>query len=47
MLIGTNIYVRPLSLDDAEGLLTFQKENKDFFEKFLMERDNSYFSIEK
>jgi len=47
MLIGANIHVRPLSLDDAEGLLEFQKENKDFFEKFSMERNDHYYSIKK
>ncbi|MFP7472270.1 GNAT family protein [Niallia taxi] len=45
MLSSTHIHIRRFSLEDAESLLTYQNENKAFFERFSMERDQHYYSL--
>lgn len=41
-----NLYLSLLSLDDAEQLFAFEKENKEFFESFVPPRPDSYFRYE-
>jgi [ribosomal protein S5]-alanine N-acetyltransferase len=45
-LSGQNIYIRQLNIDDAEDLLQLQVENKDFFEKYAMERSPDFYTLE-
>jgi ribosomal-protein-alanine N-acetyltransferase len=45
-LISTNIHIRLLSVDDAPAMLDLQLENKAFFEKFAMERNSDYYTLE-
>ncbi|TWK34999.1 hypothetical protein CHCC20348_3096 [Bacillus paralicheniformis] len=33
---GTNIYIRPLTAEDAEACLDLQNANRPFFEQFSM-----------
>ncbi len=40
------IYIRPLQIDDAEGNLKLQSENRDFFELFSMTRACDFYTIE-
>lgn len=46
MMIGKSIYIRPLSTDDAVASLKLQTENRDFFEKFSMDRNSDFYTIE-
>ncbi|WP_312472059.1 GNAT family protein [Neobacillus sp.] len=46
MIKGENIYIRSFSKDDAAALLRLQTENRRFFEKFSMERNEDFYSIE-
>jgi RimJ/RimL family protein N-acetyltransferase len=46
MIKGENIYIKPLSSGDAEALLRLQTENRSFFERFSMERNEDYYTIE-
>ncbi|WP_226676462.1 GNAT family N-acetyltransferase [Mesobacillus jeotgali] len=41
-----NLYLSLLSLDDAEQLFAFEKDNKNFFERFVPPRPDSYFRFE-
>ncbi|MEH7072953.1 GNAT family N-acetyltransferase [Neobacillus drentensis] len=45
-LKGENIYIRPLSGEDALSLLQLQLDNRHFFEKFSMERDEEFYTVE-
>jgi [ribosomal protein S5]-alanine N-acetyltransferase len=45
-LSGQNIYIRLLTIDDAEELLQVQVENKDFFESYAMERPKDFYTLE-
>ncbi|MGM9957518.1 MAG: GNAT family N-acetyltransferase [Peribacillus sp.] len=47
MLSSKNIYVRQLTLSDAENLLQLLVENKEFFEPFSTNRSSNYYSLEK
>lgn len=41
-----NLYLSLLSLDDAEQLFAFEKDNKEFFESFVPPRPDTYFRYE-
>lgn len=43
---GTNIYIRPLTAEDAEACLELQNANRPFFEQFSMERNEEFYTIE-
>lgn len=45
MIKGTNIYIRPFLTKDAEALLELFMENRDFFEKFSMERNETFIRL--
>lgn len=45
-LKGENIYIRPFSIEDAAALLALQTENRNFFEKFSMERNDDFYTVE-
>lgn len=45
-LSGQNIFIRLLNVDDAEESLQLQVENKDFFEKYSMERSPDFYTLE-
>ncbi|WP_430788340.1 GNAT family N-acetyltransferase [Virgibacillus flavescens] len=45
-MIGENIHVRSFTIDDAAAMLSLQTTNKVFFEKFSMEREDDYYTIE-
>lgn len=47
MLYGENVFLKQLSLSDAEKLLQILVENKDFFEPFSTNRPSTYYSLEK
>ncbi len=46
MIKENTIYIRPLQIDDAEGNLKLQSENRDFFELFSMTRACDFYTIE-
>ncbi len=46
MIKENTIYIRPLPIDDAEGNLKLQSENRDFFELFSMTRACDFYTIE-
>ncbi|MBM7583505.1 ribosomal-protein-alanine N-acetyltransferase [Bacillus pakistanensis] len=46
MLTSDNIYLRPFAEADAEELIQFQLENRDFFEKFAMVRDENFYTLD-
>lgn len=46
MLVSENIYLRPFVTEDREELLGLLIENRDFFEKFSMDRSEDYYTIE-
>ncbi|MBY6036601.1 GNAT family N-acetyltransferase [Fictibacillus nanhaiensis] len=46
MLSGQNIYIRLLHVDDAEEMLQLLVENKEFFQKFAMERSADFYTLE-
>jgi len=41
-----NVYIRPLNTEDAADSLKLQLNNRDFFEKFSMSRNNDFYTIE-
>ncbi|MBV7506645.1 GNAT family N-acetyltransferase [Bacillus sp. sid0103] len=41
-----NIYIRPFSEEDAVSLLQLQTENRHFFEKFSMERNKDFYTVD-
>lgn len=43
---GNHIYLKELVTKDAESLLQLQLDNRTFFEKFSMERDSDFYTIE-
>ncbi|WP_226537317.1 GNAT family N-acetyltransferase [Fictibacillus halophilus] len=45
-LSGQNIFIRLLNVDDAEDSLQLQVENKEFFEKYSMERLPDFYTLE-
>jgi len=47
MIYGEQIYIRSFKAIDAAALLQFQINNKDFFEKYAMERASDYYTINK
>jgi len=46
MIKGNTIYIRPFLTEDAEALLDLLKKNRNFFEKFSMERSEAYYTME-
>jgi ribosomal-protein-alanine N-acetyltransferase len=46
MIKGENIYIRQFVTADAGALLELLTENRDFFEKFSMERKKDFYTIE-
>lgn len=46
MIKGENIFIRPFSTEDAEALLELQTRNRDFFEKFSMDRTPEFYTLE-
>ncbi|MEM5009756.1 GNAT family protein [Niallia taxi] len=47
MIYGEQIYIRSFKVIDAAALLQFQINNKEFFEKYAMERASDYYTINK
>lgn len=45
-LFGENIHIRLLTVEDAEEMVRLQLENKAFFEKFSMQRNNDFYTVE-
>ncbi|OZB93004.1 GNAT family N-acetyltransferase [Paenibacillus sp. XY044] len=45
MLKGNSVYLRALTIQDAEGSLRMQAENRAFFEQFSMPRDSEYYTL--
>ncbi|KAA6473931.1 GNAT family protein [Bacillus swezeyi] len=43
---GKNVYIRPLTAEDAEASLKLQTDNRSFFEQFSMERNDEFYTIE-
>ncbi|WP_229683215.1 GNAT family N-acetyltransferase [Virgibacillus oceani] len=43
---SNQIYIRDFTVDDAEALLQLQQDNRSFFEKFSMERENDYYTLD-
>ncbi|MED1740143.1 GNAT family protein [Bacillus swezeyi] len=43
---GKNVYIRPLTAEDAEACLKLQTDNRLFFEQFSMERNDDFYTIE-
>ncbi|MEO2077079.1 MAG: GNAT family protein [Bacillus sp. (in: firmicutes)] len=46
MLKSESIYIRPFITSDAAALLELQLANRDFFQKFSMERDDNFYTLE-
>ncbi|MDQ1147632.1 ribosomal-protein-alanine N-acetyltransferase [Bacillus sp. SORGH_AS 510] len=46
MLKSESIYIRPFITSDAAALLELQLANRDFFQKFSMERDDDFYTLE-
>ncbi|WP_163529617.1 GNAT family N-acetyltransferase [Halobacillus ihumii] len=44
MMEGNHIHIRELKSEDAEALLHLQKENRAFFEKYSMLREDSFYT---
>jgi [ribosomal protein S5]-alanine N-acetyltransferase len=42
---GNNIYIRPYHLDDAEDMLSFEHENRDFFKDFSPLMNDGFYSL--
>ncbi|GGA32209.1 GNAT family N-acetyltransferase [Psychrobacillus lasiicapitis] len=42
----SNVYIRPLTLSDAEELLNLEKRNQAFFENYSITRPSNFFTIE-
>lgn len=47
MIKGENIFLRPFIIDDAIELLELLTRNRDFFEKFSMERNEDFYTVEE
>ncbi|MGM0804088.1 MAG: GNAT family N-acetyltransferase [Bacillota bacterium] len=45
-LTGDNIYIRLLTVEDAEDMVNLQLENREFFSQFAMERSDDFYSLE-
>jgi [ribosomal protein S5]-alanine N-acetyltransferase len=45
-LSGKSIYIRLLTVEDAEEMLQLQLENRTFFEEFAMERKEDFYTLE-
>lgn len=45
-LSGQNVYIRLLNVDDAEEMLQLLVENKEFFQKYAMERTGDFYTLE-
>ncbi|MFN2747924.1 MULTISPECIES: GNAT family N-acetyltransferase [Bacillus] len=43
---GEHVYVRPLTVRDAEACLKLQIDNRAFFERFSMERSDDFYTLE-
>ncbi len=41
-----NIHIREITADDASGLLEFQQENRDFFERYAPTRTPDFYTME-
>jgi [ribosomal protein S5]-alanine N-acetyltransferase len=46
MMKSKHIYIRPLSVKDAEESLNFQLDNRGFFERFSMTRSSDFYTME-
>lgn len=46
MLKSESIYIRPFIMSDAVALLELQLANRDFFQRFSMERDDDFYTLE-
>lgn len=46
VLKSENIYIRPFSPEDAVALLKLQTDNRPFFERFSMERNDEFYTVE-
>lgn len=46
MLKSESIYIRPFITSDAAALFELQLANRDFFQKFSMERDDNFYTLE-
>jgi [ribosomal protein S5]-alanine N-acetyltransferase len=45
-LSGKSIYIRLLTVADAEEMVKLQVENRSFFAKFAMERSDDFYTVE-
>ncbi|MFJ7725251.1 GNAT family N-acetyltransferase [Neobacillus sp. NPDC097160] len=45
MIKGHNVFIRPFLTEDAEALIDLLTENRNFFEKFSMERRETYYTM--
>ncbi|KZE69270.1 alanine acetyltransferase [Fictibacillus phosphorivorans] len=45
-LSSQNIYIRLLTVDDAEAMVNLQLENREFFSQFAMERNDDFYTLE-
>lgn len=43
---GNSVDIRPLRLNDAEQELVLQTENRMFFERFAMSRQEDFYTLE-
>ncbi|WP_338779833.1 GNAT family protein [Metabacillus sp. FJAT-52054] len=41
-----NIYLQPLSAEDAEPILKMEQRNREFFSQFAPDRDDQYYTLE-
>ncbi|MDQ0200432.1 GNAT family N-acetyltransferase [Neobacillus ginsengisoli] len=46
MIKGEAIYIRPVEIEDAAALLDLQTKNRGFFEKFAVDRDKNFYTLE-
>jgi ribosomal-protein-alanine N-acetyltransferase len=46
LIKGESIYIRPFDVEDAASLLELQTENRRFFEKFALERDKDFYTLD-
>ncbi|WP_082234907.1 GNAT family N-acetyltransferase [Halobacillus massiliensis] len=46
MLKGDKVYIRPLEVEDASEMASFQTNNRKFFEMFSMERIDDFYKEE-
>lgn len=46
MIKGEAIYIRPVEIEDAAALLDLQINNRCFFEKFAVDRDKNFYTLE-